>query len=157
MKGDLWAWSILLVVIALLSGTLPIEARENTSTAVQTMSSDSIDSLLGKEVMNPKGARLAHIGGVLLSGNRIAYLVLNIAEENGSWRCIPVPASLAVVRRSDNSVIVDLEKRTLSEAPAYPIQDRPDFADPEYNREIHSYYGESLPERDMDSYILIRR
>jgi len=121
------------------------------------MSSESVDSFLGKEVTNPQGEKLAHIGGALLAGKRIAYLILYISGEGGAWRHVPVPASLAAVRQSDRTVIVNLEKRVLSEAPAFSTQDRPDFADPELNREIHSYYGENSPERDMNSYILIRR
>jgi len=143
-------------IVAFPGGTVPAWSQEK-GTSVRTMSAASIDLLLGKEVTNPQGTPLAHIGGVLLAGDSIAYLILNIAEEDGTWRHVPVPASIAELRESENAVVVDLEKRMLSDAPAYSGHDRPDFLDPEWERQIHSYYGESSPDRELESYILIRR
>jgi len=144
-------------IVAFLGGTVPAWSQEKGTTSVRTMSAASIDLLLGKEVTNPQGTRLAHIGGVLLAGDSIAYLILNIAEEDGTWRHVPVPSSIAELGGPDGAVVVDLEKRMLSDAPAYSGQDRPDFLDPEWERQIHSYYGESSPDRELESYILIRR
>lgn len=145
------------MIITFLGGTVPAWPQEKGTTSVRTMSAASIDLLLGKEVKNPRGTRLAHIGGVLLAGGSISYLILNIAEEDGTWRHVPVPASIAELRGSEGAVVVDLEKRMLSDAPAYSGQDRPDFSDPEWERQIHSYYGERSPDRELESYILIRR
>jgi hypothetical protein len=147
----------LAVVLCGSLGTGPTWSQEKTLTGIRTMSVASIDFLLGKEVTNPQGARLAHIGGVLLEGDRVAYLILNIAGQDGGWRHVPVPASIAELRGSDNAIIVDLEKRMLSDAPAYSGQEQPAFLDPEWERQIHSYYGEKSPDRPLESYILIGR
>ncbi|PKN67059.1 MAG: hypothetical protein CVU57_03675 [Deltaproteobacteria bacterium HGW-Deltaproteobacteria-15] len=151
-------WTIFAAMIVIfLGGTVPAWSQEKGTTSVRTMSAASIDLLLGKEVKDPQGTRLGHIGGILLAGGSIAYLILNIAEEDGTWRHIPVPSSVAEFLGSEGAVVVGLEKRMLSDAPAYSGQDRPDFSDPEWERQIHSYYGERSPDRELESYILIRR
>jgi hypothetical protein len=157
MRKILSHWMMFPAMVTLFLGTVPTWPQEKAATGIRNMGIPSIDFLLGKEVLNPQGTRLAHIGGVLLEGDRIAYLILNIAGQDGAWRHIPVPASIAELRESDNAVVVDLEKRILSEAPAYSAEDRPDFLDLEWERRIHSYYGERSPDRAKESYILIRR
>lgn len=132
------------------------EAQGQT-TKLSTLGFASINDLLGKYVTDRQGTRLAHVGGVLLESDRIAYLILYIPEPGGSWRQVPVPATLVELNNTTNAVVVDLEQRVLSNAPSYTGSEYPDFSDLEWEQQIHTYYGERPPDRAIESYILIRR
>lgn len=154
----LWITAILVAALcAVQSPSIAQEQDRGRSARISTMSVSSLDGLLGKEVTNRQGHRLAHVGGVVLEGNRVLYLILYLAEPGGTWRHVPVPASMAELRVSDGAVVLDLEKRLLTEAPSYYAPERPDFSDLEWEQHIHSYYGERPPDQARESYVIIRR
>lgn len=132
------------------------EKGRGRSTKVSTLGPASVDDLLGKDVLNRQGTRLGHVGGVLMEGDRIAYLILYLPAPGGAWRHVPLPASLAEWGMTQ-PVVVEIEKRRLTDAPAYDADERPDFSDLEWERQIHSYYGENPPDRARESYIVISR
>lgn len=144
-------------LVAMLGGAAPALSQEKAGADMRNMSIASVDFLLGREVRNPEGEVLANVGGVLFEGNRVAYLILQVSGQGNTWRQVPVPASMARLRESDNAIVVDIEKRRLTDAPSYSAQKRPDFSDPDWEQQIHSYYGERSPDRALNSYILIGR
>ncbi len=121
------------------------------------MSPSSLNHLLGMSVVNLKGEQVAQVGAVLIVEDRIAYVILNVADPQGTARLVPLPSSLAEFNPSTRSIIVDLDKRKLLEAPYYSTGDRPAFSELEWEQRIFSYYGEKEPEKAKESYILISR
>lgn len=124
---------------------------------VSTLGLASVNNLLGKDVTDRQGMRLAHIGGILLARDSIAYLILYIPVPGGTWRHVPVPASKTEFSGSADAVVIDLNDRGLSDAPSYAGNMWLDFSDLEWEQQIRSYYGESPPDRAMESYIVISR
>lgn len=150
---------MVIVALAAMCAAFPqgaARAQVQSPPAAGALGDASVDDLLGRDVLNRQGERLAHVGGVLVEGGRIAYLILHIREERGTWRRVPVPASAAEWRASQ-PVVVDLEKRVLVDAPACSPDEGADFSDLEWERRIHSYYGEKAPERAKESYMVISR
>jgi hypothetical protein len=155
-----WFRSSLILALGMLCA-LPAMAQappgiESQPTRVNTLGYGSVERLLGKDVMDHEGARLAHVGGLLFTGDRIAFLIVYVPESGGTWRHVPVPASMAELSPLSQAVILELDRRALLEAPAYAGNVMPDYSDPDWGQRIHSYYGDRSP-HPMESYIIISR
>jgi hypothetical protein len=76
-----------------------------------------------------------------VSGN-VAYAIMSFGGFLGIGNSYhPLPWSLLQYDTNKGGYVVNLDKSQLEGAPSYDVGVEPDWDDPEYETEIHDYYG----------------
>ena len=98
----------------------------------------------GTEVYNSAGESLGSIHDLMIdkvSGN-VAYAIMSFGGFLGIGNSYhPLPWSLLQYDTNKGGYVVNLDKSQLEGAPSYDVGVEPDWGDPEYETEIHDYYG----------------
>jgi hypothetical protein len=98
----------------------------------------------GTEVYNSAGESLGSIHDLMIdkvSGN-VAYAIMSFGGFLGIGNSYhPLPWSLLQYDTTRGGYVVNLDKTQLEGAPSYDVGVEPAWDDPEYETEIHDYYG----------------
>jgi PRC-barrel domain len=104
----------------------------------------SSEKVAGSKVENPRGDSLGSIDEIMIdkTSGKVAYAVLKYGSFLGmGGKLFALPWDLLKYDTSRNAYIIDLPEERLKNAPSFDENDWPDFADRDYDEEIHDYYG----------------
>jgi sporulation protein YlmC with PRC-barrel domain len=133
-----------LVALALLSFVFA-----SMSFAAQTVAKGThlprASKLIGADVENMQGEDLGKIEDIVLDpqDGRVAYAVLSLGGFLGigeKYFAIPWSA-LTAKAGEDNTLMLNVDKEKLKNAPGFDKNNWPDMADRTWGQKIHSYYG----------------
>ena len=96
------------------------------------------------EVYNSEGESIGSIHDLMIdkiSGN-VAYAIMSFGGFLGIGNSYhPLPWPLLQYDTRKGGYVVDLDKAQLERAPSYDVGAEPAWDDPEYEAQIHDYYG----------------
>jgi len=101
--------------------------------------------VIGDCVRNPAGESLGIIEQIMLDvpDGRIAYGVLSFGGFLGVGdKLFAVPWSALKFDAERQEFVLDVDRRTLENAPGFNKHHFPDMADPSFKTAIHDYYGQ---------------
>ena len=104
----------------------------------------SASTLDGDNVRNTAGEDLGKVDEIMIDipSGRVAYAVLSFGGVLGIGnKLFAVPWSILRVDEDDKCFIMDVDKRTLENAPGFDKDNWPDMADPKWGNHVHNYYG----------------
>lgn len=99
---------------------------------------------IGMDVKNRAGEDLGDIEDVMidLTAGRIAYVVLSFGGFLGLGdKFFAVPPDVFEYSAVDDSLILNVDKNSLENAPGFDKENWPDMADRTWGASIYSYYG----------------
>jgi sporulation protein YlmC with PRC-barrel domain len=103
----------------------------------------SSDKVEGTSVIDPKGNNLGHISEIMIDkvSGKVAYAVLKYGSFLGMGGSLfAVPWDVLKYDTRNDSYVIGMPVEQLKAAPSYGEANPPDFADPEWNKEVHDYY-----------------
>jgi len=102
------------------------------------------DTLIGEQVYNKKDEELGEIKEIMLDmrTGQVGYAVLGL----GGWfsygeRLFAVPWKALQLDAANHRFILDIDQNRLQSAPSFDKDQWPDTEDPNWVREINSFYG----------------
>jgi len=101
-------------------------------------------TLTGEEVVNAEGETLGKIDSIMLDvpSGKIAYAVLSFGGFLGMGdKLFAIPWQALQLDTENKCFILNADKETLEGAPGFDKDHWPSMADPQWAREVHSYYG----------------
>lgn len=104
----------------------------------------SASTLAGYRVRNDNNDDLGTIEELMIApdSGRVAYAVLSFGGFLGFGdKLVAVPWSLLSLRDEEHAFLLNVDRRTLENAPAFAAEEWPDFTDERWGNEIHAYYG----------------
>lgn len=104
----------------------------------------STETLRDAEVRSPDGKDMGHISELVLApaGGRIAYAVVELGGFLGiGERYFPVPWPLFQTTPDGSAVVLSVPRDTLTAAPQFTRDNRPNMADRQWALALHTYYG----------------
>jgi sporulation protein YlmC with PRC-barrel domain len=120
---------------------------DGTTRTVETRGSDRLiaaDRVEGTTVYNLKGEKLGSVENIMIDkySGRVAYAVMSFGGFLGIGdRHHPLPWNVLHYVPDRGGYVVDLDKERLTKAPQFATSDTVAWADPEWNRTVHQYYG----------------
>jgi sporulation protein YlmC with PRC-barrel domain len=116
--------------------------------SIQTFSSSPVkaSSIIGTDVVNPKGENLGDIKEVVIdpSSGKVAYAVVAFGGFLGMGeKLFAIPFSSFKYDASRNDYILDMDKARLEAAPGFDADHWPSMSDEKWNRDVYKYYGRS--------------
>ncbi len=105
----------------------------------------SVSTLIGDPVYNSSGEKLGSIEEIVLdlSSGRVAYAVLSFGGILGIGdKLFAIPYNSLHVDLENRQVIFDVAKETLERAPGFDKNNWPDFANREWETQVHGFYGQ---------------
>jgi sporulation protein YlmC with PRC-barrel domain len=102
------------------------------------------DTLIGEDVYNHKDEDLGDIKEIMLDMNtgNVAYAVLSFGGFMGiADKLFAVPWKALKLDTENKRFILNVDKERLETAPGFDKDNWPDFADPNWQNTINSYYG----------------
>lgn len=118
--------------------------NQQTLATNETNTLIAADRVEGTEVYNPAGEHLGEIDNVMIDkvSGKVAYAVMSFGGFLGiGERYHPMPWSLLKYDTNKGGYVVNLDKRTLTGAPNYESDDLPNYADRNWGKKVHDYYG----------------
>lgn len=103
----------------------------------------SADKVTGTVVINTAGETLGDVYSVMIDkvSGKVAYAVMSFGGFLGIGnRYHPLPWSMLRYDTARGGYVVDIDKRTLEDAPSYGVDDTVDWNDPAYGRRVHEHY-----------------
>jgi sporulation protein YlmC with PRC-barrel domain len=104
----------------------------------------SATTVIGDSVKNLSGEDLGKLEDVMLDVNdgRISYGVLSFGGFLGVGnKLFAIPWSALDLDTDDKCFYLNADKEQLENAPGFDKDNWPNFADPNWSRSIHDYYG----------------
>jgi sporulation protein YlmC with PRC-barrel domain len=93
----------------------------------------------GRSVYDEAGTMVGTVAGTVVNvGNGVISYVLTRAEDGQTRYALPL--SLFTYDTIEQRLSLSVRRRFLRDAPTYRTGNRPDFADPEWNRTVRSYW-----------------
>ena len=116
--------------------------------SIQTFSSSPVkaSSIIGTDVVNPKGENLGDIKEVVIdpSSGKMAYAVVAFGGFLGMGeKLFAIPFSSFKYDAPRNDYILDIDKARLEAAPGFDADHWPSMSDEKWNRDVYKYYGRS--------------
>ena len=116
--------------------------------SVQAFSSSPVkaSSIIGTDVVNPKGDNLGDIKEVVIdpSSGRVAYAVVAFGGFLGMGeKLFAIPFSSFKYDAIRNDYVLDIDKARLEAAPGFDADHWPSMSDEKWNRDVYKYYGRS--------------
>jgi sporulation protein YlmC with PRC-barrel domain len=103
-------------------------ATSLTKDAVRNRNGDDLGSL--KEVM------------IDIPAGRVAYAVLSFGGFLGIGnKLFAIPWEMLAVDEDRQCLLLDIDKKTLENAPGFDKDHWPDMSDPEWGTQVYTYYG----------------
>ena len=109
----------------------------------ETSSLISADKVEGTTVYNRGGDKLGSVKTVMIDkkSGKVAYAVMSFGGFLGIGSDLhPLPWSVLDYDTAESGYVVDLDKETLEKAPRVAADERVDWADQAWGREVHDYY-----------------
>jgi len=105
-------------------------------------------SLVGSHVRNEAGEDLGRLEQIMLniSSGHIGYGVLSVGGFLGiGAKMVAVPWSAFHIEEVEQGprLMLDVDRKTLEDAPGFEKDNWPDMADPAFESEIHKHYGQN--------------
>lgn len=103
-------------------------------------------SIIGTDVVNPKGDNLGDIKEVVIdpSTGRVAYAVVSFGGFLGMGeKLFAIPFSAFAYNANKNEYVLDVPKERLKDAPGFDADHWPSMSDEKWNRDVFSYYERS--------------
>ena len=103
-------------------------------------------TLDGDSVRNSAGDNLGKVDDIMIDipSGRVAYAVLSFGGVLGiGSKLFAIPWSALRVDEDEKCFILDLDQRTLENAPGFDKDNWPDMANVAWGAKIHHYYGVS--------------
>ena len=104
----------------------------------------SASTLTGDSVRNAAGDDLGKVNEIMLDilSGRVAYAVLSFGGVLGMGsKLFAVPWNVLRVDEDEKCFVLDVDKRTLENAPGFDKDNWPDMADPKWGTQVYNYYG----------------
>ena len=101
------------------------------------------DRVTGTNVFNPAGEKLGHLEKIMLDkySGRVAFALMSFGGFLGiGTRFHPLPWGALKYDTAKEGYVVDLDKKTLEEAPTTEAFDTPLWEDELWNRKVYDYY-----------------
>ncbi|MGE0716886.1 MAG: PRC-barrel domain-containing protein [Alphaproteobacteria bacterium] len=117
--------------------------QQETLAADESGSLISADKVEGTSVYNRSGDHLGSIRTVMIDKptGKVAYAVMSFGGFLGiGEKYHPLPWGILRYDRGHSGYVVDLDKKTLEDAPSYGASDTPDYDDRAWGRQVHDYY-----------------
>jgi sporulation protein YlmC with PRC-barrel domain len=106
----------------------------------------SASTLAGDRVRNTGGDDLGKVEEIMidLASGRVAYVVLSFGGFLGIGdKLFAVPWDALRIDEGEHEFILDVDKKTLENAPGFDKDNWPDMADPAFGASIHQHYGQT--------------
>lgn len=97
------------------------------------------DLILGKNVKNYQGQDLGLVGALATINDKPVYIII---VQNGGNKLIPIPFGSSRFDARQDVVVLDIDQSTLSQAPTITPDELEKLNDPEFQSQVHSYYGQ---------------
>ncbi|MEO8957451.1 MAG: PRC-barrel domain-containing protein [Rudaea sp.] len=110
---------------------------------VNTVKYLSATTLLGDEVKNPAGESLGHLKEIMLNtvAGEVSYAVLSFGGVLGMGdKLFAVPWKSLMVDHQNKSLVLNVSKDRLKDAPGFEKNNWPNFADPSFAKTLSGYY-----------------
>ena len=118
-------------------GTL-MESPKISEEAATMESGFRAHQFLDRDAKNAEGETLGTVSDFVFDQNgKIEYVILSYRTDS-TEKLIPIPFDVVRVTPRSAALMVDISKDRLTNAPA--LAQWKDFDDPEWTREVHSYY-----------------
>jgi sporulation protein YlmC with PRC-barrel domain len=104
----------------------------------------SAGTLADDRVRNPAGEDLGKVEEIMidLASGRVAYVVLSFGGFLGIGdKLFAVPWNALRVDEGEHEFILDVDRKTLENAPGFDKDNWPDMADPTFGTSVHQHYG----------------
>jgi sporulation protein YlmC with PRC-barrel domain len=116
--------------------------------SVQAFSSSPVkaSSIIGTDVVNPKGDNLGDIKEVVIDprSGKVAYAVVAFGGFLGMGeKLFAIPFSSFKYDVAKNDYMLDVAKEQLQAAPGFDADHWPSMSDEKWNRDVYKYYGRS--------------
>ena len=117
------------------------------STATTTSGHASVlsaSSITGTKVLDPTGDQLGSIEEVMLHTDTgdVAYAVLSFGGFLGMGeKLFAIPWEALTIDAADHSIVLDIDREKLEQAPGFDKNDWPSTADPAWMQDLHRHYG----------------
>jgi sporulation protein YlmC with PRC-barrel domain len=108
----------------------------------------SASTLTGDRVRNNAGEDLGTIDEIMIdtATGRVAYAVLSYGGFLGMGdKLFAIPWRAFTLDQENEEFILDVSKQTLESAPGFDKDNWPDMTNPEWETQIHSFYGVTQP------------
>lgn len=109
--------------------------------------------LLGMDVRSPKGENLGKLEDIVLNEGKgtVAYAVLSFGGFLGMGdKLFAIPWQALSGTPNANTLVLNVEKERLQNAPGFDKSNWPNFADSAVEKDIRSFYGEPVAYRSKD-------
>jgi sporulation protein YlmC with PRC-barrel domain len=103
-------------------------------------------SIIGTDVVNPKGDNLGDIKEVVIDPGtgRVAYAVVSFGGFlSMGEKLFAIPFSSFVYNAEKNEYVLDVAKERLEAAPGFDADHWPSMSDEQWNRDVYKYYKRS--------------
>lgn len=104
----------------------------------------SSSSIIGNEIKNRAGEDLGSVKEIMFNPTNgdASYAVISFGGFLGLGdKYFAVPFDAMTLDRENKCYILDISKERLKDAPGFSKDHWPNFADPVFRKDIHSYYG----------------
>lgn len=108
----------------------------------------SCSSLTSDSVVNSKGENLGKVEDIMihLDSGRVAYAVLSFGGILGIGdKLFAIPWDMLTLDEDEKHFILEVDKEKLESAPGFDKENWPDMADPDFGRQLFSYYDRQQP------------
>ncbi len=132
----------------------PMKAPEKNGETALMESGFRAHQFLGEIAKNPQGENLGKVRDFVFDqSGRIEYVILSYRTD-GSEKLIPIPFDVIKPAPGSVALTIDISRDRLTNAPA--LAEWKDFDNPEWTKEVHSYYEAAefkAPARSSESAI----
>jgi sporulation protein YlmC with PRC-barrel domain len=100
-------------------------------------------SIIGTDVVNPKGDNLGEIKEVVIdpSSGRVAYAVVSFGGFlSMGEKLFAIPFSSFKFDVTENEYVLDISKERLEAAPGFDPDHWPSMSEEKWNRDVYKYY-----------------
>jgi sporulation protein YlmC with PRC-barrel domain len=103
-------------------------------------------SMIGTDVVNPKGESLGDVKEVVIDprSGKVAYAVVSFGGFLGMGeKLFAVPFTAFEYNVAKNQYMLDISKDRLRTAPGFDADNWPSMADEKWNRDVYKFYARS--------------
>ncbi len=103
-------------------------------------------SVIGTDVVNPKGENLGDIKEVVIDPHtgKVAYAVVTFGGFLGMGaKLFAIPFSAFEYNITKNEYVLDVSRERLQAAPGFDSDNWPQMSDEKWNRDVYKYYERS--------------
>jgi sporulation protein YlmC with PRC-barrel domain len=117
-------------------------------TQLQAFSNSPVkaSSMIGTDVVNPKGDNLGDVKEVVIDPRtgKVAYAVVSFGGFlSMGEKLFAIPFSALVYDSEKNEYVLDVSKERLEAAPGFDADHWPAMSDEKWNRDVYKYYQRS--------------